>query len=479
MPRRTKIIATIGPASEGESTLRGLIRAGMDIARINLSHESIDLALERYRRIRTVAADLGREVGILADLPGPKVRVGHMPINGLILADGQELFLTPGNGASDAEVIEVDYPELLEDVREGDLLVFGDGAVQVRAQSQTGDRISVRVVHGGRLSGRPGLHIPSDRLRLSTPTPEDFTFVEAFTEVGVDFLALSFVRSADDIRRLACPPNPEGPLVVAKIETRQAVENLDAIVEAAGAVMVARGDLGSEFPIEELPHLQKTIIRRCIAVGRPVITATQMLESMIDAPTPTRAEASDVANAVFDGSSTVMLSGETAIGIDPANVVGVMSRIAARADDEFDYAAWPSLLSSLRSGAPVRPDEAITNAVTSAAQRAANEIDAAAIICISQTGFTVRSVARYRPRAKILAFSPDPRTVKQLSMSWGTTPYLLVENGDGTADERTRAAIDQALANGDIVSGDLVVVIVGSSFRKERVTDTVRIIQAP
>jgi pyruvate kinase len=478
MARRTKIIATIGPASEDERTLKGLVQAGMDIARINLSHESVELALERYHRIRKVAADLERQVGILVDLPGPKVRVGHMPTEGLALVEGHEYFLTPGNGTSTGEVIEVDYDELLTDVHEGDMLTFGDGAVQVQSLGRQGDRIGIRVIHGGHLTGRPGIHIPSERLRLTTPTADDLRLADAFVEVGVDMIALSFVRSAHDVRRIGVEPSPRGPMVVAKIETRAAVENLDAIVEASGAVMVARGDLGSEFPIEELPHLQKEIIRRCIAVGRPVITATQMLESMIHAPSPTRAEASDVANAVFDGSSTVMLSGETAIGNDPVHVVDVMARIAERADDEFDYPAWTESLETLHLMPTDEVEANITNAMTSAAQRAATEIGAAAIICLSRSGFTVRSIARFRPRAKILGFSSDPRTVSQLTMSWGTTPYLMDDSGMSEED-RAQGAVDAAVAAGEVHPGDLVVLLAGSGIYRGRVTDTVRIVHIP
>jgi pyruvate kinase len=478
MARRTKIIATIGPASEDERTLKGLVQAGMDIARINLSHESVELALERYHRIRKVAADLARPVGILVDLPGPKVRVGRMPDDGLSLQEGSEYFLTPGHGVSTSDVIEVDYDDLLTDVHEGDLLTFGDGAVQVQALGRQGDRIVVRVIHGGHLTGRPGIHIPSERLRLTTPTPDDLRLADAFVEVGVDMIALSFVRSAHDVRRVGVEPSPRGPLVVAKIETRSAVENLDAIVEASGAVMVARGDLGSEFPIEDLPHLQKEIIRRCIAVGRPVITATQMLESMVHAPSPTRAEASDVANAVFDGSSTVMLSGETAIGADPVHAVDVMARIAERADEEFDYGGWPQWLATLHLEPTDDVEAAITNAMTSAAQRAASEIRAAAIICLSRSGFTVRSIARFRPRAKILGFSTNERTVHQLAMSWGTTPYLLEET-DLTEEQQASRAIERAVAAGEVHPGDLVVVLGGSGIYRGRVTDTVRIVHIP
>lgn len=475
MSRRTKIIATIGPASDDPRVLKGLMQAGMDIARINLSHESLELALDRYHRIRAVAAEVGRPVGILVDLPGPKVRLGRLPDGGVKLAAGQEFAIAPGDEDSTAERFQVDYEALLVDVREGDNLVFGDGAVQVQVVGHERDRLRVRVLHGGSLTGRPGIHVPSDRLRIPTPTPEDFRFLDAFVDVGVDIVALSFVRSAHDVRRIGVEPAPRGPMVVAKIETRAAVENLDSIVEVADAVMVARGDLGSEFPIAELPHLQKEIIRRCIAIGRPVITATQMLESMIHSPTPTRAEASDVANAVFDGTSAVMLSAETAIGDDPEHVVDVMSRIAERADDEFDYAGWPAVLASLRMSSGDDAESRITTAITSAAQRAASSVGASAILCISHSGFTVRSVARFRPRARVLGYSPEPRTVAQLAMSWGTTPYLL--EAAGTADELTDEAIAMAKAAGEIHAGDVVVVVGGSGFSKGRVTDTVRIIK--
>ncbi len=477
MPRRTKIIATIGPASDNEATLRTMMEAGMDIARLGLAHETLELALERYHRVRSVAAEMGRPLGIIVDLPGPKVRAGRMPSDGMNLADLDVISLVPGQGESTSDVVQVDYDDLLTDVHDGDYLTFGDGAVQVRCIGRKGDRLDVQVVHGGLLKGRPGIHIPSDRLRMPTPTPEDLRLADAFVEAGVDMLALSFVRSAHDVRRIGTEPFPRGPLVVAKIETRAAVENLDSIIEASGAVMVARGDLGSEFPIEELPHLQKEIIRRCIAVGRPVITATQMLESMVHAPSPTRAEASDVANAVFDGSSSVMLSGETAIGVDPTHVVSVMSRIAERADEEFDYPGWSQGLAELHLDPTDVVEDSITNAMTSAAHRAASEIGAKAIICLSRSGFTVRSIARFRPQARILGFTTDERTMRQLSMSWGTTPYLL--EGGMITEELVPQAIDRAVAEGDVGAGDVVVVLAGSGIYKGRVTDTVRIVRIP
>jgi pyruvate kinase len=477
MGRRTKIIATIGPASDSDAALKGMIEAGMDVARIGLAHESLDAALARFERIRKAAADYGRPVGILADLPGPKVRAGAVPDSGLELTDGNRLRLVPGNGPSTNEVIQVDYDQLLTDVHRGDTLSFGDGAVVVESLGRSGDHIEVSVIHGGVLKGRPGIHIPSDRLRLSTPTPEDLRMLDAFIEVGVDMVALSFVRSAHDIRRIGTEPHPRGPLVVAKIETRAAVENLEGIIEASGAVMVARGDLGSEFPIEELPHLQKKIIRRCIALGRPAITATQMLESMISAPIPTRAEASDVANAVFDGSSAVMLSAETAIGVDPVHAVATMSRIAERADYEFDYPGWAERLQKLKLSSPDDTQGAITDAMTSSAHRAAAATDATAIIALSRTGFTVRSIARFRPQARILGFSTNERTVRQLTMSWGASPHLL--EGADDPDTLIPRAIEYAVRSGDVRPGDLVVLLFGSGEFQGRATDTVRLMRVP
>lgn len=478
MARRTKIIATIGPASDSEHTLKSLIEAGMDVARVGLAHESLDLALERFHRVRRAARDFGRPVGILVDLPGPKVRAGTMPDDGVILGDGQTVRLVPGSDPSTVEVMTVDYDELLVDVQAGDRLVVGDGSVVMQAVDKTGDALVARVIHGGTLKGRPGVHIPAERLRLSTPTNEDLRLLDAFVEAGVDMVALSFVRSAHDVRRVGTEPHPRGPLVVAKVETRAAVENLDGIIEAAGAVMVARGDLGAEFPIEELPHLQKAIIHKCIALGRPAITATQMLETMIHAPTPTRAEASDVANAVFDGSSAVMLSAETAIGHDPTLAVATMARIAERADEQFDYTGWAEKLAAIgRKAEAEAGDDAVTIAMSMAGWRAAAETKADAIICISRTGFTVRSIARFRPEAKILGFAYDDRTVRQLTMSWGAAPYLLDEAA--TPANAVPIAIEHALRAGEIRRGDLVAILSGSPDYPGQATDTLRLVRVP
>ncbi|MGD9696245.1 MAG: pyruvate kinase [Thermoleophilia bacterium] len=475
-PRRTKILATLGPASESEAVIRGLIGAGMDAVRLNLSHGTLEDALTIHRRVRALAAEAGRDIGTLVDLPGPKIRAASFGRDGVELGDGSLVRIEPGRDSSDAEAIGIDHDHLLEGIEEGDRVSFGDGAIDMEVVGATGDGLEARVLHGGRLTGRPGVHIPSDRLRLSTPTPEDLRILDAFVEEGVDMVAVSFVRSAHDVRRLGTEPHPRGPLIVAKIETRSAIDNLGGIVDAAGAVMIARGDLGIELAIEDLPHLQKRIIRECIAHGRPAITATQMLESMVQAPTPTRAEASDVANAVFDGSSAVMLSGETAVGNDPVNVVATMARLCARADESFDQVGWSRLVARLRVADPDRADNRdrrVTDTITDAASRVAEELGADAILCLTRSGFTVRAIARHRPCAPILGFTPDERVRRQLAVSWGATPMAL--SAFASNEEMVAEAVRTARSEGHVRAGDIVVVLAGIDGRSRR-TDVLRIV---
>ncbi len=475
MHRRTKIIASIGPASSDDSTLKAMVEAGMDVARLNLSHGTVDDAVERLHQIRRIAESSGRTVGVMADLPGPKVRIGQLaePIE---LPVDSEILLEPGNGESTGERLFVDYEGLLHDVRLGDQLAVGDGSIILEVVDHLPTALKARILFGGTTQGRPGLHIPSERLKLSTPTPHDLKLLDVMVTEGVDMVALSFVRSAHDVRRVGLEPAPRGPLVVAKIETKAAIDNLDGIIADSGAIMVARGDLGTECSLQDLPHLQKQIIARCIALGKPAITATQMLESMISAPSPTRAEASDVANAVFDGTSAVMLSAETAIGADPARVVATMATIAQRADQEFDYDGWAHQLRRDQLAEPQSADAAVTDVMTMATWQAAKEMDAKAIICISRSGFTVRAIARFRPRASILAFTPEERTIRQLSMSWGATPIPIDRIDDNVVT--VHRALEVAKARGELRSGDIVAVLAGSSATIGA-TDTLRIVRCP
>jgi pyruvate kinase len=474
--RRTKIVATIGPASESTRAISELIDAGMDVARLNLSHNSLEGALGLYERIRRIAERHRRDIGILADLPGPKIRMAPFPSGGVMIEQYGEVIIRPGNAASDGKVLEVDYERLLDDVKEGDRVGLADGQIIVEIDSVTGTELRGRVLHGGLLRGRPGFFIPADRLSITTPTETDLRYAEALVEAGVDFLGVSFVRGPEDLRALRTAAPPAGPLLVAKIETRIAVENLDAIVAEADAVMVARGDLGIEVPIENLPHLQKDIIRRCIAGGRPAITATQMLESMIESPIPTRAEASDVANAVFDGTSAVMLSGETAIGANPAHVVRTMARIAHEADSRFNHASWAHTITQLRMINPAEESLTVTDAMTMAASRVVGEVDLAALVCVSGSGFTVRSMTRFRPRVPVLGFSADPRTVRQLTISWGVEPVCLAS--DLAYEPRVADAVGAAVDLGHVRAGDLVAVLAGIN-PAGRSTDVLRLLRIP
>ena len=475
--RRTKIVASIGPASSDEATLKAMVEAGMDVARLNLSHGTVDDAVERLHQIRRISEQAGRTVGVMADLPGPKVRIGLLP-DVVQLERDMVIKLSPGTAEdpSTPDHFTVGYERLLIDVQVGDRLSLGDGAIVLEVIEHDPDALKARVLFGGTTQGRPGLHIPSDRLRMTTPTPHDLKLLDAMVDEDIDMVALSFVRSAHDVRRVGLEPAPRGPLVVAKIETRAAIENLDGIILESGAVMVARGDLGTECSIQDLPHLQKQIIARCVALGRPTITATQMLESMVSAPSPTRAEASDVANAVFDGTSAVMLSAETAIGRDPALVVATMAAIAHRADQEFDHDNWAHQLRRDHIAEPQGNDAAVTDVMTLATWQAAKEIDAKAILCISRSGFTVRAIARFRPKAPILAYSPEQRAINQLTMSWGATPVKIDRIDDNVVT--VHRVLEMAKADGHIRTGDIVAVL-GGSTATIGATDTLRMVRCP
>ena len=472
--RKTKIVATIGPASDDPKVLRQLIDGGLDVARLSLAHDPVERVLERYRLVRQVSQEARRNVGMLIDLPGPKIRAAQFAGDGVLMDADQQLRLRPGYDQSTPEVMEVGYDALLADLQVGDVLAIGDGTVQLKVTEIGSDDLQAKVTHGGRLVGRPGVHIPSDRLSLASPTDDDLQRLEPFLEENVDMVAVSFVGSGADVRRLGTLPPPDGPLVVSKIETRPAVENIEDIIDASGAIMVARGDLGVEFPIEQVPVLQKFIIRLCIAKGLPVITATQMLESMITSPSPTRAEASDIANAVYDGTSAVMLSAETAVGQDPVRVVQTMAQVTTEADKSFDEKLWGQLIEEVHLSDAPSEGRSITDAITMAAWRVASEKSLAALLCISGSGLTVRSMARFRPRCPILGFSNDPRVVKQLTLSWGVTAFL-----SGTAEsyeDRVREAIATAKENGTVKAGDVVGVLAGLS-RSSRVTDVLRLVK--
>jgi pyruvate kinase len=473
--RHTKIVATVGPSCERPEDIDALITAGVDVFRINLSHGPLEAHLDRFERLRQRASEAGRSIGILADLPGPKLRSGEFPPGGAYLMEGESVQLVPGGGASSHERVTIEYETLLEDLHPGDSVVIGDGAILLRVEAIGDQGITARVVTGGRVQGRPGVHLPAEKLRITTPTEHDLELAAAMAAAGTDFLGVSFVRSANDLLRVRDVCHLHRPRLVAKIETAPAVACLDDILEVADAVMVARGDLGISMPLEDVPHLQKKIIRGCVEAGVPVITATQMLESMVSAPAPTRAEVTDVANAVFDGTDALMLSAETAIGEDPPLVVRTMSRIAERAEAESDYAQWSMRLGrELRASATAGP-ERITQALSHAAWQAAVDIGVDAIVCCTRSGRTALAMARFRPTAPLIGISPDPATARALSVAWGVLP-MTVETYHST-DELVWCVVEAVVQAGHVSTGDLVAVLAGAPDRDDGVTDVLRVVR--
>ncbi|MCU1374926.1 MAG: pyruvate kinase, partial [Actinomycetia bacterium] len=391
-------MATIGPASDDLTVLRRMIEAGMDMARVSLAHGPVEESLQRIARVRAAAAEAKQIVGVLADLPGPKIRAAAFPQGGAYLEVDQEVALVPAepDDRSGTDRIAVDHPTLLEELRAGDRVALGDGGVLLVIASVDADRAVARVLSSGRLEGRPGVNLPPERFSIAVPTPDDLRMLDAVVAAGVDAVAVSFVRDHRDVRAVKQAAGPDGPMIVAKIETPSAVDDIVRIIEESDGVMVARGDLGVRCALEDVPHHQKRIIRVGVAFARPVITATQMLESMIHAPTPTRAEVSDVANAVFDGTSAVMLSAETAIGRDPVNVVATMARIAVRAEQDFDHAAWGNHLGRQQL-VGTSTGSRITAALSAAAWRAAIDAEVTANIACTNSGATARAISRFRP----------------------------------------------------------------------------------
>jgi pyruvate kinase len=478
--RRTKIVATLGPASDDEETLSSMISAGVDVVRLNLSHGTIDEHLQRLERVRRIADANGRTVAVLADLPGPKVRAEAFIDGGVALEPMDAVSLLESDGSSgpaaDGHVIvRIDVADVLRDLSVDDRVVLGDGAIALRVTS-TGIRSAECIVEtGGRVQGSPGVHLPSESSRLGSPTAADIVMARRMVDADVDFLALSFVRGRADVDALRDALAPRDVAIVAKIETSAALEKLDEIVDASNAVMVARGDLGIECPLEDVPHLQKRIVRTCVEAGVPVITATQMLESMIAAPSPTRAEVSDVANAVFDGTDAVMLSAETAIGAHPSRVIATMVRVAERAEAEADYRRWGAHVGRSQDRGRALGADPVTRAVTRAAWQASQELDVAAILCATRSGRTARAMARFRPTCLLVALSADVGTLRALALVWGVRPLAMPEAS--TTDALVAAVIDTALDAGVVVAGQPVIVVAGAPDRPSRAaTDVMRIV---
>jgi pyruvate kinase len=473
--RRTKIVATLGPASKDADTIRAMVGAGMDVARISLAHTSLADALELHALVREVTADDQRPVGTMVDLPGPLVRIGRTAVERVTLATGDRIELRTGNGPTDDDTVFVDYPWLMDDVMVGDRLNLGESAV-VEVTDVADDHLVGTVTFEGVLTGRGAVKLPRASRPLPAATDRVREEIRHFIDAGVDLIAAS-ARNRDDLDELGIDPHGDPKLFV-KVESMQAYEHLHELIPHAEGIIVGRGGLGLEANLADLPHIQKQIIEQCIASGLAVVVASQMLDSMISAPTPTRAEATDVSNAILDGGSAVMLSAETAIGSDPVRVVSTMARIATRADEEFDHQRWTRKIAAMRmADAEATDDLAITDAITIGAARAAADLRVDALVCITASGFTARSMARFRPEARIVAVSHRPETVRQLTSSWGVESLLYAPTGTRFVD-RVDEAIAAAVGAGMLSPGQLIGIVAGVSSGRHA-TDTFRITRVP
>ncbi|MGE5655877.1 MAG: pyruvate kinase [Actinomycetota bacterium] len=452
--RRTKIICTVGPATAAPNRLAALVKAGMDVTRLNFSHGEHQDHAKAIQALRQISVDCQRPIAILQDLCGPKIRLGTLPEQGLEVETGQEVTFVLKNEGSSIQELPLPVPALFAMVRKGDRLLINDGRVKLIVSDRDADSIRAIVKIGGPISSRKGVNVPDTRLPVTSVTEKDLMDLRFGIQSGVDLVAVSFVRTAMDLEPVqrmieAARANIR---VIAKIEKREAVENFDEILKVADGIMIARGDMGVEMPIDQVPLIQKEIIRRCNRAGKPVITATQMLESMITASDPTRAEATDVANSILDGTDAVMLSGETAVGQYPVEAVEVMNSIAIQTETALQEGVLRLL--STEAGSL-----SVTEAVAESVCRVAYDTGAKAILCNTSSGGTAQLVSKYRPSTPIIAFTPEQPTYRQLSLVWGVRPCLIPEVH--TTEEMFMTVVNMAVEMGFAQEGEKVVITSG------------------
>jgi pyruvate kinase len=453
--RKTKIICTLGPASDSEEMIGRMMNCGMNVARLNFSHGSHEEHQKRVDTFKKVREELNLPVSLLLDTKGPEIRTGKFKTGSARLEEGESFILFNDDMEGDSTGCSISYKDLYRDVAPGAHILMDDGLIEMVVTGIEGKDIHCSILNGGQIGNNKGINIPGTRINLPSLTEKDIQDIIFAIRNDFEFIAASFVRQASDIieiRRVLEENNGQGIKIIAKIENREGILNFDEILRAADGIMVARGDLGVEIPVEEVPVVQKNLIEKCYQGGKPVITATQMLDSMIRNPRPTRAEASDVANAIHDGTSVIMLSGETAAGKYPLEALEMMAKIAEKTESSIDY--WRKF-----QKAAFDMSSTITNAISHATCTTALDLHAAAIITVTQSGHTARMISRFRPACPIIATTTDKRVLRQLSMSWGVLPYL-VEAAD-TTDEMFDMGVEKALESGLVDYGDLVAITAG------------------
>ena len=469
MIRKTKIVCTIGPASDSVDMLMRLMNAGMNVARLNFSHGNHEEHLKRIINIREAAERTGKTVAILLDTKGPEIRTGLLENGEAKLVAGNELMIVMDEIIGNEKQISVTYPGLVDDVHIGSKILLDDGLIELEVLEKKERALKTKILNSGVLKDKKGVNVPNVSIKLPGITKKDADDIEFGIEHGIDFIAASFVRRASDvleIREILEKHNANTIHIIPKIENQEGVSNLAEILEVSDGLMVARGDLGVEIPAEEVPLVQKLLIHECNAVGKPVITATQMLDSMQRNPRPTRAEASDVANAIFDGTDAIMLSGETAAGNYPVESVETMHKIASRVEQALDYRQI--LTSRSRESFMTIP-----NAISQSVSHTALNLDAAAVVTATESGHTARMISKYRPKAPIVAVTSHLDVCRKLSLVWGVTPQL--GKHATSTDEMLEIAVSEALNSGVVKRGDLVVITAGVPVGEIGTTNLIKV----
>lgn len=467
--RRTKIVCTLGPATESEDVLRQLMQEGMAVARMNFSHGTHEEQKARLDAVKKIRAELNLPVAALLDTKGPEIRIGDVEGGKLQLSAGQEFTLITEEMLGNAERVTITYKNLYKDVQPGDSILIDDGLIGMEVKSIQGSDIVCTVKNGGFISNHKGINVPGVELNMPFVSQKDYEDIVFAAEQEYDFIAASFTRTAEDvldIRKILHEHDGDGINIIAKIENMQGVENCESILRVADGIMIARGDMGVEIPLEEVPIIQKKLIRLAVRMGKPVITATQMLDSMIKNPRPTRAETSDVANAIYQGTSAIMLSGETAAGAYPVEALKTMARIAERTEHDIDYTKEfkPRKMAE-------RPD--VTSAISHATCTTAVDLQAAGIVAVTKSGKTVGQISKYRPSCQIIGCSTEDRVCRQMNLIWGTTPVTMGE--EYTADELFDHAVEAAEKRGLVSRGDLVVITAGVPLGLSGTTNMIKV----
>ncbi|MDR1537022.1 MAG: pyruvate kinase [Clostridiales bacterium] len=467
--RKTKILATLGPATNDVEIIKNLIRNGMNAARINFSHGTYETHTETINKLKEARESLQQPIPLVLDTKGPEIRIKKFAEDKIYLGQGDHFTLTTQDILGDKTRVSVTYKELPNDLKIGSRVLIDDGLIELKVLDITETDVNCVVINSGFLSSRKGVNIPDVYVNLPSLTENDIKDICFGIEMGFDFIAASFIRSANDIlkiRQILEENNGAGIQVIAKIESRDGVNNLDSILEVADGIMVARGDLGVEIPPEEVPLVQKMLIHKANKLGKPVITATQMLESMVQNPRPTRAEANDVANAIFDGSDAIMLSGETANGAYPVESVAMMARIATKTEESIDY------FHEITSHHDFYKSN-ITNAISFATCTTAADLNAACIVIVTDSGFSARMVSKFRPTCSIIGITPEQRVYRQLNLTWGCMP-VLAENITGN-DEVFDIGEKMAFETGLVKNGDYIVAAAGVPIGIAGTTNTMKV----